>query len=182
MGSIEGEYFLKRGLFLPFELPHLMGAEAAREGLERLGGSPPGMSGTEAISPEGSICSLDSTLYMKNMLLRDSDWCSMAHSVELRTPLVDAALLESVKKLHTSFSNGRGKRFLANAPLDPLPSSVVNRPKTGFAVPMMQWLATAAQDGTLGLQPTANPKKPWTRPWAKVVMHAFLKSFRADAV
>lgn len=177
MGTTQGEYFLKRGLFLPFELPQLMGPEAAREGLERLGGFPPGMNGSEAVNEEGAICSLDSTLYMKNMLLRDSDWTSMAHSIELRTPLVDAMLLEAIETLHTKFSKGRGKRFLANAPLDPLPSSVVNRPKTGFTVPMTEWLASAAETSGSGLAPLAIEGKTWTRRWARVVMDAFLKSF-----
>ena len=31
--------------------------------------------------------------YMKNQLLRDSDWASMFHGIELRTPFVDAYLL-----------------------------------------------------------------------------------------
>ena len=176
MGSIEGEYFLKRGLFLPLELPQLMGTEAACEGMERLGSLLLGMSGTEAVTPEGAICALDSTLYMRNTLLRDSDWASMAHSVELRTPLADALLLEAVKRLHTKFSNGRGKRFLANAPLDPLPSSIVNRRKTGFSVPMTEWLASAFETG----EPSAIPNEPWTRRWARVVFGEFLKPFTGD--
>ena len=182
MGTIEGEYFLKRGLFLPFELPQLMGPEAAREGLERLGGFPPGMTDAETVSAEAAVCSLDSTLYLKNMLLRDSDWASMAHSIELRTPLVDAALLEAVKGLHTQFSKGRGKRILANAPLDPLPLSIVNRPKTGFAVPMTQWLASAVENRERGLRPLDNEKQPWTRRWAGVVMDAFLQSFTPNSI
>ena len=180
MGSIAGEYFLKRGLFLPSELPQLMGSEAARNGLDRLGGFPPGMRWTEAANPEGAICSLDSTLYMKNMLLRDSDWASMAHSIELRTPLVDAALLEAVAALHTRFSNGRGKRFLANAPLDPLPLNVVKRRKRVLAVPMTEWLASAVENSERGLRPIANETEPWTRLWARVVMDAFLKSLASN--
>jgi len=184
MGSIEGEYFLKRGLFLPFELPQLMGPDAACKGLERLGGLkgfPPGMSGTQAACAEGAICSLDSTLYMKNMLLRDCDWASMAHSIELRTPLVDAALLEAVKGLHTKFSKGRGKHFLANTPSDPLPSSIVNRPKTGFAVPMTQWLASAIETNEGGRRHLAIKEEPWTRRWARIVMDAFLKSLTSKS-
>ena len=155
-----------------------MGSEAAREGLERLGGFLPELSSKEAATPEGTICMLDSTLYMKNMLLRDSDWASMAHSIELRTPLVDAALLGALEGLHTKFSNGRGKRFLANTPLDPLPFSVVNRPKTGFAVPMTEWLKSAVKNSKSGLGPlTIARRRPWTRRWARVVMDAFLESF-----
>ena len=177
MGSIEGEYFLKRGLFLPFELPQLMGSEAASEGLERLGGYPPGMNDANAANTEGAVCSLDSTLYLKNQLLRDSDWASMAHSIELRTPLVDTALLDAIKGMHKQFSKGRGKRFLANAPLDPLPLSVINRPKTGFAVPMTEWLASAVENRELEPRTLENEKQPWTRRWATVVMNRFLTSF-----
>ncbi len=177
MGSLEGEYFLKRGLFLPFELPQLMGSEAAREGLERLGGFLPELSSKETATPEGTICMLDSTLYMKNMLLRDSDWASMAHSIELRTPLVDAALLQELEGLHTTFSDGRGKRLLASTPSDPLPLGVVNRPKTGFAVPMTEWLESTVKDSKSGLGPLTNEERPWTRRWARVVMDAFLESF-----
>ena len=36
---------------------------------------------------------LESSLYMRNQLLRDTDWASMAHSLEVRVPLVDSKLL-----------------------------------------------------------------------------------------
>ena len=36
---------------------------------------------------------LESSLYMRNQLLRDTDWASMAHSLEVRVPLVDVELL-----------------------------------------------------------------------------------------
>ena len=36
---------------------------------------------------------------MRNQLLRDADWASMAHSVEVRTPLVDASLLRQLAPL-----------------------------------------------------------------------------------
>jgi asparagine synthase (glutamine-hydrolysing) len=180
--SIEVEYFLRRGLFMPFELTELMGLEQAREGLKRLGGFPPGMSGAEAVNAEGAICMLDSTMYLKNQLLGDSDWASMAHSIELRTPLVDATLLRAIGGLHKEFLNGLGQRFLANAPSDPLPLNVVNRPKTGFAVPMMQWLASAVDKWDWRVQPSASSEKPWTRRWARIVLDSFLKSTRAEAL
>ena len=103
MGSLEGVYYLKRCLFLPQELPLLMGEERAREGLERLGGPPPGMAKANAVNDAAGVCLLDSTLYLRNQLLRDSDWASMAHSLELRTPLVDAALLDALKLVSHGF-------------------------------------------------------------------------------
>jgi asparagine synthase (glutamine-hydrolysing) len=171
MGSLEGVYFLKRCLFLPQELPILMGEDAAREGLERLGGSPPGMTAANAVTGAAGICLLDSTQYLRNQLLHDSDWASMAHSLELRTPLVDAALLGTLRSVHTGFVGGAGKRMLAQSPQSPLPQEIIGRPKTGFGVPMTDWLAAAtARRGWENMPLLADSGTPWTRRWAKVVM------------
>ena len=48
---------------------------------------------------------------MSNQLLRDSDWASMYHSVELRTPLVDSQLLHDVAPHTKYFSNSMGKKI-----------------------------------------------------------------------
>ena len=77
---------------------------------------------------------------MRNQLLRDTDWTSMAHSLEVRTPLVDATLLQSVAPMIPQLTDSLGKQLLAQAPSVPLPDAVVNRPKTGFNVPMGSWL------------------------------------------
>ena len=183
MGSIEGEYFLKRGLFLPFELPQLMGPEAAREGLERLGGFPPGMSGTEAASAEGAICSLDSTLYMKNMLLRDSDWASMAHSIELRTPLVDAALLEAVKGLHTTVFQWTGEALFGKCAVRPATVECCQPAQNGLCrTNDASGSSQPSKTGIGGYGLSTNEKEPWTRRWARVVMDAFLKSFTPSGI
>ena len=99
MGSLEGAYFLSRSLFLPEELPALMGADMAREGLARLGGSPPGMTQADARDGAAAVGLLESTLYLRNQLLRDSDWASMGHSLELRTPLVDASIAGNARAI-----------------------------------------------------------------------------------
>jgi asparagine synthase (glutamine-hydrolysing) len=177
MGSLAGEYFLRRSLFLPRELPALMGVERAREGLQRLGGSPPGMMSPGASNSEAEVCMLDSTLYMRNMLLRDSDWTSMAHSLELRTPFVDAALLSAMSPIHANFTGGAGKRLLAKSPNVPLPNHVIHRRKTGFSVPMAQWLASANGHRDWDQSPMlAARATPWTRRWATIVVDSFFES------
>jgi asparagine synthase (glutamine-hydrolysing) len=173
MGSLEGVYFLKRGLFLPEELPALMGEEMARQGLERLGGSPPGLTKTDAMDVASTVCTLDSTVYLRNQLLRDSDWASMGHSVELRTPLVDAFLLDRMQAYFMAFANGSGKKMLANSPEKPLPLEVINRPKTGFNIPMAKWLSTANGRHDWTSTPLlASPGTPWARRWARTVIGA----------
>jgi asparagine synthase (glutamine-hydrolysing) len=69
---------------------------------------------------------------MRNQLLRDADWSSMAHSVELRVPLVDAHLHQQVAQLESV----PGKRDLGASVRPSLPHEVLHRPKTGFGVPM----------------------------------------------
>lgn len=183
MGSIEGEYFLRRALFLPEELPMLMDAAQATEGLARIGGTPPGVGRADAVNPEGAVCMLDSTLYMRNQLLRDSDWASMAHSLELRTPLVDAALLDSLQSIHTHFTHGRGKRLLAQSPARRLPEQIVNRPKSGFTVPMTRWLSSAFQGFDWSQSPLLAPARtPWTRRWASAVITRYLESCKSPHV
>jgi asparagine synthase (glutamine-hydrolysing) len=177
MGSPAGEYFLRRSLFLPRELPLLMGVDQAREGLQRLGGSPPGMMNSGMSNTEAAVCMLDSTLYLRNQLLRDSDWTSMAHSLELRTPFVDAALLKAMSPIHASFTEGSGKRMLAKSPAVPLPDRIINRPKTGFSVPMAQWLASANGHRDWDQTPLLAPRgTPWTRRWATIVVDSFFQS------
>jgi asparagine synthase (glutamine-hydrolysing) len=172
MVSLEGIYFLNRSLFLPVELPALMGTDMAREGLARLGGSPPGMSKADARCGSAAVGLLESTHYLRNQLLRDSDWASMGHSLELRTPLVDVALLESLGPYISSFVKGRaGKAMLALSPGKPLPSAIINRPKTGFCLPMAQWLSEATMQHTSGKLPIlAMPGTPWARRWAQIMI------------
>jgi asparagine synthase (glutamine-hydrolysing) len=140
--SYAGAYFVKRGRFLMSELPALLGAERAAEGLERLDilrlieqtiTPDPG-------TPFTRIAAMEASLYMRNQGLRDADWASMAHSVEVRLPLVDAHLLQ---KLAPVMARRRrpGKQMLADAPASPLPAAIRNRRKTGFTVPIKEWLA-----------------------------------------
>jgi asparagine synthase (glutamine-hydrolysing) len=171
MGSLEGMYFLRRCLFLPEDLPALMGLEEAQEGLARLGGSPPGMTKADDIKGAPAICMLDSTFYLRNQLLRDSDWASMQHSLELRTPLVDSALLRTLEPYLMGFADGVGKKLLASSPARPLPQDIVNRPKSGFGLPMREWLNKATNQGKWSALPLlASSRTPWARRWARTVM------------
>lgn len=175
MGSLEGAYFLNRSLFLPEELPMLMGEDMALEGLARLGGSPPGMTQADARDGAAAVGLLESTHYLRNQLLHDSDWASMGHSLELRTPLVDAALLETLGPYVSGFAGSAGKNMLARSLRKPLPEAVINRPKTGFSLPMAQWLSEATdQRAWDNLPMLAAPGTSWARRWARIVVERII--------
>lgn len=105
------------------------------------------MSGELADDLVLSLAQIESTTYLRNQLLRDSDWASMDHSVELRTPLVDAHLLANLTPVLAQFHRFPGKTLLANAPEKPLPDSIVHRRKTGFGIPAVRWANEAAGAG-----------------------------------
>ena len=139
--SYAGAYLVKRGRFLASELPEVLGAERAAEGLQRLNilalidravTPDPG-------NPYARVAALESSLYLRNQLLRDMDWASMAHSLEVRVPLVDAHLLRRIAPVLVT-RRERGKQILANAPRPPLPDVVRERRKTGFTLPIKEWL------------------------------------------
>jgi asparagine synthase (glutamine-hydrolysing) len=83
---------------------------------------------------------------MRNQLLRDADWTGMAHSIEIRVPLVDSTLLAALAPAISALTPGSGKAALAKAPTSPLPDETVIRAKTGFGVPTGAWMNTAADE------------------------------------
>jgi asparagine synthase (glutamine-hydrolysing) len=81
---------------------------------------------------------------MRNQLLRDSDWTGMAHSLEIRVPMVDIRLTEHAIGIAASGRMRNGKAALADLVPRGLPAAIVNRPKTGFSVPIWVWLNRSA--------------------------------------
>jgi asparagine synthase (glutamine-hydrolysing) len=79
--------------------------------------------------------------YMEPMLLRDSDQMSMAVGLELRVPLLDHRLVESVLSLPGAWKRGKPpKRLLVDAFSDVLPRECRKRAKQGFVLPMDEWM------------------------------------------
>lgn len=148
----------------------------ASEGLARLDGSPPGMIRSDARDGAAAVGLLESTHYLRQQLLRDSDWASMGHSLELRTPLVDAVLLQTLGTYVSGFADGAGKAMLARSPTKPLPESIINRPKTGFSLPMAQWLSEATHRREWSDLPMLTAVgTPWARRWARIVAEKMTK-------
>lgn len=136
--TMEGAWWLRRGLFAPDALPQAAVARSF-DVVQQVRA----MTGALPADPRLALAQIESMAYLRNQLLRDSDWASMAHSVELRTPLVDAYLLTQLQPLLANFARFPNKRLLANAPTKPLPEAIIQRKKTGFCIPVPRWLAEA---------------------------------------
>lgn len=151
------------------------------------------------MSPLQSVSYLETQLFLTDRLLRDTDSASMAHSLEVRVPLVDTVLADSCWAMSDE------SRFLPLGTKPPLSSiaasgvdqSIFDRKKQGFEFPFDQWFNTYLRteinsvmlDRSLifasGLNPQsvgelwksylANPQNIyWTRVWS---VYTLLKWF-----
>ncbi|MFZ1281170.1 MAG: asparagine synthase C-terminal domain-containing protein, partial [Ignavibacteriaceae bacterium] len=94
-----------------------------------------------ALSDLQYVSMMETTHYMRNQLLRDSDVFSMAHSLELRVPFVDHILCESVLPyLDSGFDKLHPKKMLIDAVGD-LPREITHRSKMGFTFPFAHWMS-----------------------------------------
>jgi asparagine synthase (glutamine-hydrolysing) len=174
-GSWAGLYLLRRGLFLPGELDRIIDPGVAREGLRRLR---PLHRIAAGLSPDpgsdvGRVCALESMHYMRNQLLRDADWAGMAHSIEIRVPLVDVELLRRLAPSIPGLVPQQGKQALARAPSIPLPAEVGERAKTGFLVPTGAWMSAVNRQSAVGGGGLTEAKGLASRDWSRAVLHGF---------
>ena len=152
-GTYGGAYLLRRGFFMPWELPEILGDKITREGWEEL---KPLMCLERTFhgvtTDRARISALEMSWYMRNQLLRDADWAGMAHSLEIRVPLVDVELMRRIAPLLTE--KFPDKQDMARTPHIPLPAEILNRCKTGFSVPVREWLTQngGRQVGERGLR------------------------------
>ena len=133
--------------------------------------------------PADRVASLELSGYLRNQLLRDTDQMSMAHSLEVRVPLLDDRVVEVALATPASVRNRPQKAFLRRAAgaTDPV------HPKLGFTLPFDAWmrgpLCEAVREGLLsdelplswliaasgraGLWRAFEERRVhWSRPWA----------------
>jgi len=106
--------------------------------------------------PLALIQYIDTHTYLVGDINTKVDRASMAHSLEVREPLMDHELVQWVATLPSSLKlkGNEGKYFLKKAMEPHLPDDVLYRPKMGFAVPLARWfrgpLKQRVRDALLG--------------------------------
>jgi asparagine synthase (glutamine-hydrolysing) len=112
------------------------------------------LSGTD--DPLALIQYLDLKTYLVGDINTKVDRASMAHSLEVREPLMDHPLVEWLATLPAALKirGGEGKFLLKKAMEPRLPQDVLYRPKMGFSVPLARWfrgpLRQRVRDAVLG--------------------------------
>ncbi|MDY0221028.1 MAG: asparagine synthase (glutamine-hydrolyzing) [Desulfobacterium sp.] len=94
----------------------------------------------------------DMQFYMTDDVLVKADRMSMAHSLEVRNPLLDHRILEfaATLPLELKLNKNRGKVLLRHLASRRLPQSIQNLPKMGFSIPAAQWLRQELKDQAHG--------------------------------
>lgn len=172
-GTSADAYLLRRGLFMSWELDGTEDRRGAAETLARVRAAMGGDGRYEQIaSPHLRVLALETELYMRGQLLRDADWAGMAASVEIRTPLADAALLRQAVGLIAGMTPPPDKRALASV-VGPQSAAAACRPKTGFSLPVRDWLAAAGPPSPQSPPQSPPRRERGLRGWARFVYDAW---------
>jgi asparagine synthase (glutamine-hydrolysing) len=190
-GRLLHPYFLSRSLFTRRLRNELLSAR--REETRASAPLSRALIRTIGLDPVNRVSFLESRCYMLNTLLRDADVMSMAHGLELRVPLIDHKLAESVFAMPGDWklSASTPKPVLVNAVKD-LPSEIVHRRKRGFTLPFEHWirqeLRSEVEDGLERLcngpmqavfdrtavqevwSDFCHGRTSWSRPWSLFVL------------
>jgi asparagine synthase (glutamine-hydrolysing) len=160
-GCYGGAYLLRRALFMPWELATVLDADLVKEGWRELDPIARLEDTIANIRTDRlKVSALEMNWYMRNQLLRDSDWAGMAHSLEIRVPLVDLDLMRTIAGLAVHL---HGKEEMTGTLGKPIPESLLRRPKSGFSFPIKEW-TSGTNKGVLGRG---------LRSWALTLSRAF---------
>lgn len=118
------------------------------------------------------ISELDQNFYLKDRILRDSDWASMSHSVELRLPYVDMEFSSGLNKLKINSKVNFNKKYLRTKFINKIPKNILSSKKRGFDVPFYEILKLSNYkiDSELGL----------TKSWALFTWDSYIESLKVN--
>jgi asparagine synthase (glutamine-hydrolysing) len=196
-GKLSGahEYYLIRALYCQDQVSELFQDQSLveKETLKNFQTTKDSLN-LEKLDGDFSLISyLETTHYLQNMLLRDTDMMSMAHPLEVRVPFMDHKLVEHMFSMPAKFKKltATPKALLVDSMKPPLPDSIVHRKKMGFTLPFEPWMRGAmkpemesvlltsvkplekliSQEATEKIwQQFLAGKISWSRPWALYVL------------
>ena len=137
-----GQYMFNRGLFTPAQVAALLNCSEREivSLLENMQSLIPENIHTLLPQEKASYFELD--WYMKNQLLKDTDYMSMWHGLEVRVPFLDKEFLNVVFAIDPAirFENPGSKKLLIDSFNDLLPAEIWQRKKQGFSFPFNDWM------------------------------------------
>lgn len=140
LNSPIGEYLCLRGVYSPDVIAELLDIDMKTviDCLENI----PIHTGIKKTSNETRASWFEFNMYMQNQLLKDTDFMSMSHGVEVRVPFLDTNFVKLVLSISTEikFSYEQKKKLLVEAYKEDLPVETWKRSKMGFTFPFQEWM------------------------------------------
>jgi len=171
-------YWCMRGIFTPTEATALLG----RYFPGRIAISENGIHFHVPEQPtlEDEVSYLELTRYMRNQLLRDSDVMSMAWSLELRVPYVDATFVNAIQRIPAGLRITPGKQLLSAA-VPEIPDWVKGRKKQGFTFPFERWITREWSDVFHRIDRESPVRlHSWYRRWCLFALDSFIQRNRIE--
>jgi asparagine synthase (glutamine-hydrolysing) len=173
------EYLSYRGIFATASVASLLGntQKEVEHHIEELSAH----YSLNGLTNGNRISWLETNFYMQNQLLKDSDFMSMWHGLEIRVPFLDkevmmmAGAIDSVIK----YKKNPPKYLLVKSFEDELPREIWQRKKQGFTFPFEGWLKEndyikpSNTDEQNLYQAFKNRKLSWGRYWCALLMTRF---------
>ena len=176
-----GEYLVYRGIFTPRMIASLTqeSESAVVSSIRTLNEKY-----EQPVLKNGNRVSyLETNLYMQNQLLRDTDFMSMWHSIEIRVPFLDKFLLNAAAQIDPviKYNKSLPKYLLIKAFEKELPAEIWKRKKQGFTFPFEKWMQQSSY-----IQPRNSKEEAlfasfkknnlsWSRYWCALLMNRFGK-------
>ncbi len=137
-----GEYLFSRGFFTPQTIADILDADVWQ--IDQLLQNYPVDLQFDSLNGGNRASWLELNLYMQNQLLKDVDYMSMSHGIEVRVPFLDRDLVQLVLSIDPAikFSGLQPKSLLIDAFKYLLPEKIYKRPKMGFSFPFQEWMRT----------------------------------------
>lgn len=133
------DYLFLRGFYTPKTISKLLDATEGeiQDALGALNYDSP----RKKTVPKNYVSWLEQNIYMRSQLLRDTDYMSMQHGVEVRVPFLDKEFLKLVHRIDPAikFKGNSPKAVLVNSFKAILPVEVYQRKKMGFTFPFQEW-------------------------------------------
>lgn len=138
--NIRDSYILQRCVHVPEQIYALLPHKFVSEGIDEFNSIYIDSNELNNINQQNfKITYLEINNYLKNQLLRDSDWAGMANSVEIRVPFIDYDFIEFSLRFLNSTNNFSKDLLLSTIDSDSRKYFNINK-KLGFEIPIKSWI------------------------------------------
>lgn len=171
-----GDYLFSRGLFTPHQIAELLDCSVSEIDTIITSFQKQLPSYVEGLHPLESVSYFESNFYMQNQLLKDTDYMSMWHGLEVRVPFLDKELIDLVYSISPTirYDSQQRKSLLIDAFRTVLPEEICRRTKQGFTFPFGEWMKevhlSSENENVLKFRNHLSAGKiHWSRYWAFVL-------------